>query len=204
MSYFEHASSDESRYEAQLGAMRSAYRSNNRRAVYELVPEILVNTRATDPERAAANYYLGKTALLDSKYSEARSAFNQVIALTDDERAAEARYQIANTYYLQRDFETAKEMALSTNSQVQGYEYWLAKSVLLLADIFIEEKDYFNARASLESIIENYTGDDEILAEAQTKLDMLQDIEKQNTRIAPIPDPEGDLQLDNFDDGTQN
>jgi TolA-binding protein len=41
-----------------------------------------------------------------------------------------------------------------------SYEYWLAKSYILLADIYAANDNIFQARETLKSIIENYSGDD--------------------------------------------
>ncbi|MEO1437616.1 MAG: tetratricopeptide repeat protein, partial [Bacteroidota bacterium] len=196
--FTELASSPEKLHEAQLGALRSAYRAGLEDPTYALGDAIVKDPKTDQGEQAEAQYYIAKMALEKQKYDRSRAAFNQVIALTDDERSAEARYSIAFIYYLQRDLATAKELALNTNSQIGGYEYWLAKSVLLLADIFVEEGDTFNARAALESIVENYDGDQELLDEAKTKLARLnaQTESENNLKFREDNSSDSELQLD--------
>jgi hypothetical protein len=46
----------------------------------------------------------------------------------------------------------------------------VAKSFILLADNYVALKDIFQAKSTLQSIIENYEGDDDILPTAKEKL----------------------------------
>jgi len=54
-----------------------------------------------------------------------------------------------------------------------NYDYWVAKTYILLADDYVGLKDTFQAKATLQSIIENYKGDDDVLPIATQKLDRL-------------------------------
>ncbi len=203
MKFSELATTDDDKYKAQIGALRSAYRSGNSEAVFALADVVTNSSKSNKAEKGAAQYYLGQIALANKEYDKARDAFRQVIVLTEDERAAEARYQIAYIYYLERDLDVAQELCLNTNTQIQGYDYWLAKSVILLADIFVEKGDFFNARASLESIIENYTGDPELLQEAKDKLEKLNSVSEE-PKFRETPDPDADLEMDDPIDDSEN
>jgi hypothetical protein len=63
--------------------------------------------------------------------------------------------------------------------QKPSYDYWLAKGILLLGDNFTAQKDYFNAKHSVESVLDNYDGDKkgEVLAAAVQKLDYIKSLE---------------------------
>ena len=84
--------------------------------------------------------------------------------------------------------------------QKPTYDYWLAKGILLLGDNFTQLKDYFNARHSLQSIIDNYDGpkNDEIVAEAVQKLDYVNNLEQME--LNDQPDQEDiEIEFDNID-----
>lgn len=183
------ATSPELRFEAQLGALRSAYRVGNASAVYDLAGKVLNNPSATQSQTAAANFYLGKMAYDEKDYDNALEAFQQVIRLSDNELTAEARYLEAYIYYLRRNLERAQELCLSANSASSGYPYWAAKSVILLSDIFAEKGDIYNARAALEALLENYTEDPELVQEAQRKLDQLNNQIDNSSRLLFEKDP---------------
>lgn len=167
------ASDDDTRFEAQLGAMRSAYRINNSSAVFSMAEKVSKNPRATDEQKATAYFYLGKIYSDQKSYDKALSALNEVTKLSDNEQTAEARYMIAYIYYMQRDLDIAQQLCLNANKESAGYNYWIAKSVILLADILAEKGDLFNAQAALEGLIENYDEDQELVAIAKAKLQQL-------------------------------
>lgn len=171
------------RFEAQLGGMRSAYRSGNSEAVYSLSNKVARNPNADDSQKATANFYVGKIAFDRSDYTTALSAFNETIRLSDNEQTAEARYLKAFVYYQRRDLVTAKDLTLASNRESSGYPYWVAKSVILLSDIFVEQGDLYNGRAALEALLDNYTEDAQVIAEAQQKLNRVNNMIGQGSRL---------------------
>ena len=179
------AQDDDTRFEAQLGALRSAYRSNNSAAVLRLADAVANHANSTDEQKAAARFYQGKVAFDQRDYDRARTAFNQVVRLSDDEQTAEARYLIAYIYYLQRDLDTAQQLCLNANNESSNYPYWVAKSVILLADILAEKGDLFNAQAALEGLIEYYDEDQELVNIARAKLAKIKEQSAAGSRIAP-------------------
>jgi TolA-binding protein len=162
------------RFEAQMGAMRAAYRLGDVNAVQTAARKVANNPSATDAHVATAEFYLGKIAYDKKDYNAAMSSFQRVIKLSDDEQTAEARYLVASIHYLRRDLEKAKEQCLENNNESSGYPYWVGKSLLLLSDVFAEQGDLFSARTVLEALIENYENQtDDIIPTAKQKLEAL-------------------------------
>lgn len=183
------ATNPDMRFEAQLGALRSAYRSGNTQAVPELARKVANNPNASQLQVATAQFYLGKMAFDQADYNNALTAFNEVIRLSDNEQTAEARYLKAYIYYLRRDLETAQQICINANKESSGYPFWVAKSVILLSDILQEKGDLYNARAALEALLENYKGDQELIAEAQRKLEAINQRINQSSRLRTGGDP---------------
>ncbi|MEZ4985484.1 MAG: tetratricopeptide repeat protein [Saprospiraceae bacterium] len=177
------ADTEEMRFEAQLGGMRSAYRMGNTQAVYTLAGKVANNARATDVQKATANFYMGKIAFDRSDYTAALTAFNETIRLSDNEQTAEARYLRAFIYYQRRDLNTAKELTLAANRESSGYPYWVAKCVILLSDIFVEQGDLYNGRAALEALLDNYNEDQAVVAEARQKLNRVNNMINSGSRL---------------------
>jgi len=191
------ADNNNQQLEAQLGAMRSAYRANLSNEVYDISKTVAENPLASQTQVATANFYYGKISFDRKDYANALSAFNQVITLSDNEQTAEARYLVAYIYYLQRDLDKAEEITINANRESSSYPYWVAKSVILLSDIFAEKGDLLNAQAVLEALLENYDGDSDLVQTARDKLQQL------NRRI------NADSRIDNstdefFDNGNGN
>lgn len=194
------ATTEEMRFDAQIGAMRAAYRAGNSQAVYATAQKVMTNPNANQVQQASANFYLGKMAFDQKDYDNALQAFNQVIRLSDNENTAEARYLVANIYYLRRDLDTAQQIAINANKESSGYPFWVAKSVLLLADILTEKGDLFNARAALEALVENYDGDIDLVNEARTKLATVnRQIEAQSRLRSNTDGQNGFMEFDNTD-----
>ena len=87
---------------------------------------------------------------------------------------------MCHIYYLNKEYEHCEKQIMELVQQKPTYDYWLAKGILLLGDNFTQLKDYFNAKHSIQSIIDNYDGPqkDEILAEAEQKLEYVKNLEQ--------------------------
>ena len=195
------ASDEDTRFEAQLGAMRSAYRTNNSQAVMAMANKVRDNNRATDDQRATANFYIGKLQFDSKDYNGALGSFNQVTKLSDNEQTAEARYSIAYIYYVQRDLDVAQQLCLNANKESSNYPYWIAKSVILLSDILAEKGDLFNAQAALEGLIENYDEDQELVDIAKAKLEQIKNQSAASSRLRVEPEASEFLEMDPDDEG---
>lgn len=181
--YISIAETEEKKYEATLGALRSAYKLKNAENVYSMASKVINHPRATDDVRATANYYVATTALDNKSYDQALEAFNAIIRINSAELAAESRYQIANIYNLKGESAIAEKLAEETTRANVGFPFWVAKSLLLLSDIQFNRGDLLNARAILEAILENFQGDEAIVHEANDKLDKVKMEEENQSRI---------------------
>ena len=183
------------RFEAQEGAMQSAYRLHNMSEVLRWAQKVANNSQATKEQRANANFFIGKIAYDQKEYAQALEAFNKVVKDLNNEKAAEARYLIAYIYYLQRDLDIAQQLCLNSNKESSAYPYWVAKSVILLADVLAEKGDLFNAQAVLEGLIENYDDDPDLVNIAKAKLAQLKGREAEGSRL----ETEGNGETDELD-----
>jgi tetratricopeptide (TPR) repeat protein len=190
-------STDELRYEAQLGALRCAYRLNKQAEVYVYANKVINSGNAAKEQLAAANFYLGKVAFDQKDWAKALPAFKKVVDLSNNESTAESRYNIAYIYYQQRNLDAAEKQCEDANKDNSAYPDWIARSLILLSDIYVERKDYFSAKATLEGLIDNYPGDNAaIKTEAKQKLDKVNSLNgTQNIRRSD-PKPNGLLEMD--------
>ncbi|RZK46512.1 MAG: cell surface protein SprA, partial [Pedobacter sp.] len=75
---------------------------------------------------------------------------------------------LANIEYLRGKYKASQKTCFDLVKELGNYDYWVAKTYILLADNYVGLKDNFQAKATLQSIIENYQGkDDEILKQFQ-------------------------------------
>jgi len=76
---------------------------------------------------------------------------------------------MATYYFRQQQLKTAEKFAFETINRSGSYEYWVTKAYLLLGDIYVIQKDIFNAKATYQSVQEN-ASDPLLQKEAQEKL----------------------------------
>ena len=67
-------------------------------------------------------------------------------------------------------------------------DYFTAKGFILLADIYIDQGNNFQAKAALESIIVSYSGNQDLVNEARKKNEKIlqKEIQDTNIKVSPI------------------
>ncbi|MEM9549135.1 MAG: tetratricopeptide repeat protein [Bacteroidota bacterium] len=185
----------EDKYQAQLGAMRSAFRQSNDNEVITYANKVTTNTLVTKDEKSTALYYLAKVSYKKGQLEQATFAFNQVSSLSNNNQAAESRYMLARILLDESKPDEAETAANAANEKNSNYPFWIAKSILLLADIYILRDDLLNARAAAEAVVENFKTDENLVREANEKLAQITQKEIESNRIK-LENPDGTLELD--------
>lgn len=99
----------------------------------------------------------------------------------------DASLDLINSYYLVKNYDSAQTKALDfVKSKYANDPYIITKVYLLLGDIFKDQGDVFNARATYESIVER--GQDSSLIEtAKERLILMSAIKNEEVKPTPIP-----------------
>jgi TolA-binding protein len=129
--------------------------------------------KSSEEDRNKAGLYAGKAYLLNGDTTTAKKELEGVIKATKSVAGAEALYNLAEIQYQTKDFKTSQKTCFNLINNMPSYDYWVAKSFILLADNYTAVKDTVQAIATLKSVLDNYEGKDEILETAQQKLDQL-------------------------------
>jgi tetratricopeptide (TPR) repeat protein len=125
---------------------------------------------------------IGKSAQIGGEYDVAISSFKSVVAVNKAAVAAEARYEIAASWFAVGRMEDAEKAAFEVINKSGSYEYWVTKAYILLGDVYLKQKDYFNAKATFQSVVENSLNM-ELKAEAQKKLDQVIEEESKSSKV---------------------
>ena len=107
---------------------------------------------------AEAHLTNGRCALLTDDYVTAKKEF-QMMAKQSSAVGAESRYNLALIEYKQNNFKTSQAKCFEIINEVPSYDYWIGKSFILLADNYAALKDTFQAKQTLQSIIDNFEVD---------------------------------------------
>ncbi len=111
----------------------------------------------------------GKSYLVLGEKDKARNYFEQTVESAKDENGAEALYMIAEILFDSELYQESIDKLFILNSSFSIYEFWLGKSFLLIADNYLAIGEDFQAKATLQSVIDN-SPIEEIVDQAQLKL----------------------------------
>ena len=128
---------------------------------------------ATDEEIATAHMYAAKAYEKQGDKASATKELNLAALKSKSAASAEARYMVALQQYKNKQYDQAEKSAFDVIENMDANDYWVAKSFILLADTYARKGNTVQAKSTLESIIENYEGDDDVLTEAKDRLQKL-------------------------------
>jgi len=103
-----------------------------------------------------ASLYLGKTAMARGDFETAKDEFLNTLNAARDESGAEAKYLLAQIFYQKKEHKQAYETLISLNNDFSSYQDWVGKSFMLLADNFVAMDDLFQAKGTLQSLIDHF------------------------------------------------
>ena len=159
---------------ATLGLLKAEYESGDYPATRRVAEELRAQAGATASATNTALLYLGKASYragaLDQAASELAAA---VAAAPADAIGAEANYLLADTQFKQKQYDEALKTALRNNTDFGNFELWQGRAFLLVADVYAAQGDNFQARGTLNSIIDNKFPVPEIVAAARERLKAL-------------------------------
>ncbi len=176
------ASSQENKMEAMRGLLRSQFELQQWSAASDNAKDLLNEKGIGSDDKIIASMIIGKSLQADGKCESAIPYFKTVASLSRAAYGAEAQYQIASCQFDQNRLKDAEKSAFEVIHKSGSYELWVTKSYFLLGEIYLKEKDYFNAKATFQSLVENATID-EIRVQAEKRLDEVKKEEAANSKV---------------------
>ncbi len=156
--------------EALRGLVRTYYQLKDYAQANDAAKNLLTKKGISTDDRSIAFLVLGKSQQINNDCASAITSFKSCAAINKAAWGAEARYEIANCQFTTNNLAAAEKSALAVIKETGSYDNWVTKSYILLGDIFMQQKDYFNAKATYESVAKNSVIP-ELKNEAQQKLD---------------------------------
>lgn len=174
--------SQENKLEAMRGLLRSQYQQQKWTAAVENAKELTAAKGSSADDKTLANMAIAKSYQVGGEYDMAINTYKSVVQLNKAALAAEARYEIANCLLQINKLADAEKAAFETINKSGSYDYWVTKAYILLGDVYFRQKDYFNAKATFQSIVEN-TINQELKSEAQAKLNTVIEEEGKSSKV---------------------
>jgi tetratricopeptide (TPR) repeat protein len=172
----------EVRLEAMRGLLRSQYQQQKWTEAVNNAKDLVAQKGSSSDDKALANMAIGKSAQIKGDYDAAMNAFKNVVSVNKGALSAEARYEIANSWFALDRLKDAEKAAFDVINKSGSYDFWVTKAYILLGDVYFKQKDFFNAKATFQSVVENSLNV-ELKSEAQQKLDGVIAAEKGRSKL---------------------
>ena len=174
--------SQENKLEAMRGLLRCQYQQQKWTEAVDNAKELTAAKGSSTDDKALANMAIAKSYQVGGQYDLAIANYKSVVTLNKAALAAEARYEIANSWLAVNKLADAEKAAFETINKSGSYDFWVTKAYILLGDVYFRQKDYFNAKATFQSIVDN-TINTELKGEAQAKLNKVIDEESKSSKV---------------------
>jgi TolA-binding protein len=159
---------------ALKGQLRSAYMAGD--AEKTIIAASKINNSPNNPEELVreATFMSAKASYSLNNFDDALRDFRKVAREVTSVEGAESKYRVAELLY-KKDMTAESEKVISEFiEQNTPHQYWMARMFLLLSDISLKKGDILQARATLQSLKDYYSvNDDGILDEVKAKLNSL-------------------------------
>lgn len=185
---------------AVIAQMYAHYKLKNNNDLITYATKVLALSNLDEATKVDALLYLGVAYKMNGDYSKANVELEKCHKLTKTIAGAEAKYHLSEILFIQKEYAKCEKSIMELVKQKPSFDYWIAKGLILLGKNYKETKDYFNAKHTLNSVINNYNGKDktEIIAEAQQVMKEVTDAENQQS--APKMKQDDNIDFNNIND----
>lgn len=192
----EQATTTENRLNAVLGAMRCYHQLKDYAKTGEYADRVYGDEAFTEQQRNEALYYRAVSRWHTGNRWGAVADFTTIRNTLSNEWAAEATYRIALDHFENGRLDEAEATCFEFSRNYPAYASLLVRTYLVLADVYLARDNLLQARATVQSILDNYRNDDEWRAQALQKLEAIKALEAERSRIAPTGQEGDELQFD--------
>jgi len=175
MKYFKRlelvAQSSENKNIARLGVLRTSYFLNNTDETIKIAADIIADPKSTAAMRTEALLNRAKAYIQQNKLSDAIKDLTTMNIDTRTAIGAEAKFLLAESYFNLNRLGDAEKEVLDFAKKGTSHQYYLARAFIVLADVYIQKGDDFQAKQYLLSLQKNYTVQDDVQEMINTRLD---------------------------------
>ncbi len=176
--------------QGQLGSLRCATALKSHPGVMEAGRRLLAEPKATPELKEEAYLSMARSCFDNQLRDTAFVLYDHLAKSPNGEYNGEARCRQAEILMLKQQYDPAEKVIEKIVADASS-DYWLAYSFILWADIYYARGNNLQAKQTLQSIIDNYDGDD-LLSVARQKHDAIVAAEQPK---APVVDEEITIEL---------
>ncbi|MBK8498561.1 MAG: tetratricopeptide repeat protein [Flavobacteriales bacterium] len=179
---------------AQVGRMRCLSQLGRADEAAVAAEKVAANHDATADMKAEAGLLIAKGLLAKDDLENAYTKFKAVATSSTNALGAEAKYHMAYVRHLQGQYRKAETEIVDLAKKFPSYDHWKARAFILLGDVYVQLEDRFQAKATLQSVIDHCQEPD-LVAQARQRLDAInasevqrQDAPRPEDNTIPMPD----------------
>ncbi|NLI88524.1 MAG: hypothetical protein GX439_09820, partial [Bacteroidales bacterium] len=170
--------------DARIGMLRCAFEQKQYADIPAIASSILSAEKLPDELERETQFKLAKSLYELGRADEALVEYSKVATNLKTAEGAEAKYMKTSIYFQKKDYKKTEAEVFDFAEKNTPHQYWLAKSFILLAEVYANQDDFFQAKATLNSVIDGYSSTtDGIIDEATAKLNQLVKTEKDKQSV---------------------
>ena len=159
--------------EALEGSMKSYFFRNNYDKAIEMGESLIQSNDLTAEQINQINHIVGKSYFMKENYTMAEQWLEKSAKADKSVFGAESAYYSAVVSFKQNKLSETENKVFDLSEKFSSHEYWVAKSFILLAEVYKAQDNGFQAKETLRSVIDNCSIS-ELKTEAQRQLDRIQ------------------------------
>ncbi|MCD8072949.1 MAG: tetratricopeptide repeat protein [Alistipes sp.] len=160
--------------EAYSGYLKSVTAGGDEGAVLAASERVLSQQNLPAETVRQATFAKAQALTGMGRNAEAMPLYRQLAGEVQTLEGAVSTYIVIESQYASGDVDGAEKAVMEFAAKNTPHSYWLAKAFLVLGDIYIQKGDTFQARATLQSIVDGYSpADDGIIEQARARIDSL-------------------------------
>lgn len=167
------ASTAERRRLGATGVLRCGALLKDDAEVIHTATALLAEAKLSPELQNEALYYRAKAYLNQKAVQKAMEDLKLLAKDTRTLYGAEAKYLVAQQQYNAGNYAAAEKEILDFIDQSTPHAYWLARSFVLLSDVYVAMDKKLDARQYLLSLQQNYHADDDIEGLIEERLEKL-------------------------------
>ena len=162
---------ESNKIEAIIGQMRCMEKTGDLAQCIAGADKVISMPQASPAILREAQYLKAKSLFGQNKKADAIPILKELAESTKTTEGAEAKYLVAQYLYDSNNHEAAENEVFDYIEKGTPHQYWLARSFVLLSDIYHAKGDDFQAVQYLQTLKESYTNSDDIQSMISQRLD---------------------------------
>lgn len=139
---------------------------------------------ATEQDKLEAQTTLAVLSYKAGDLSQALLQFTAIYEANKGAFGAQAKFYLAQIQLDREEYAAAQATVFELVDKIPYYDEWIARAFIVLAETYVRQNDLFQAKATLQSIIDNRE-EDEITQQASRRLSEIEAMDKKTAM--PLP-----------------